>query len=206
MYVKRLFCVVLLVSLVCVIPFQVNASPVDTDEAKLLENYNLEKSIRNAEKGIVDSNISDEILKCITVSGGENVTYTVECLGKASRNSRSEESGTMYALTATEKIESKEINENGVYTWLTLIWIDHFGTNNELVEVSGGWTPNGHTLSNKTVTYGCSNLCAKYPTTDSFTYSNIGIFGLTLTASSSVVADGNTQDPITVSISSSIFS
>ncbi len=210
MYVKRLLCAVLLASLVFAIPFQASASPATLDEEILLSNYDLEQSIQNAEKGIIDSNVSDEVLKNITVSGGENVTYTVECLGKVSSNSRSGEAGTMYALTATEKIEPGTNEEDNVFAWLTLIWIDHLGTNNEIHEISGGWEANGRTLSNREVIYSAYSLttgesCRKRPTSDAFHYTDIGLFGLTLTASSSVESGGYTKNPITVSVTPTIF-
>lgn len=172
--------------------------------------YDLSESLEKAKEGSVDSNIDRDILEQITVSGNDSVSYTVEHLGTVSGGARSADAGDMYALTATQKITSKDNSEDNVYAWLTLIWIDHFGTQNEIVEVSGGWDSNGRTLSNRSVMYGYSNTFDSYykferPYTDRFTYTNIGMFGLTLTAQSSVESGGYTENPIEVWITPTIF-
>ena len=58
--------------------------------------------------------------------------------------------------------------------------------------------------------YGYSNTFDSYykferPYTDRFTYTNIGMFGLTLTAQSSVESGGYTENPIEVWITPTIF-
>ena len=210
MYAKKFLSAILVVCFILSIPCPANAAAYFSEEAVLAANYDFTSSFENAKEGIIDSNVSDEILKSITVTGGDNISYTVEHLGSVAGNSRSGDGGNMYALTATQKIESDDNTEDNVYAWLTLIWIDHLGTENEIVSVSGGWDPNGRTLSNRLVMYGYSNALDSYyksqrPTTNSFEYTNIGMFGLTLTAHSSVNSGGYTENPIEVWITPTIF-
>lgn len=210
MYAKKFLSVILIACFILSIPCQANAAAYISEESILAANYDFSSSFENAKEGIIDNNVSADILQSITVTGGENISYTVEYLGSVSGNSRSADGGNMYALTATQKIESNDNSEDNVYAWLTLIWIDHLGTENEIVEVSGGWDPNGRTLSNRVVMYGYSNASESYfqsqrPTSDSFRYTNIGIFGLTLTAHSSVNSGGYTENPIEVWITPTIF-
>lgn len=210
MITKKFSSIILVVCLILTIPCHVNAATYVSEEAVLAANYNFCTSFDNAKKGIIDSNVSEEVLSNIVVAGEDNVSYTVEYLGSISGNSRSAGGGNMYALTATQKIQSSDNSEDNVYAWLTLIWIDHLGAENEIVEVSGGWDPNGRTLSNRVVMYGYSNASESFfqsqrPTGDSFRYTNIGIFGLTLTAHSSVNSGGYTENPIEVWITPTIF-
>ena len=210
MSTKKFLSFLLVICLVLTIPCHVYAATNVTEESALVANYDFAASIERAKEGFVDSNVSNEILESIVVTGGENISYTVEYLGTVSANSRSADGGNMYAVTATRKVESNDNTEDNVYAWLTLIWIDHLGTENEIVEVNGGWNANGRTLSNRVVMFGYSNALESYidserPTSDYFRYTNIGLRGRTLTAHSSVNSGGYTENPIEVWITPTIF-
>lgn len=207
---KKILSIVLALCMLFMIPFSANAAEIHTTETEFASGYDLNQSLERARDGYIDSNVSEALLNQITVSGDDSVSYTVEYLGTVSKATRGAGESNMYALTATQKIEANNNTEDNVYAWLTLIWIDHWGTQNEIVEVSGGWNANGRTLSNRSVMYGYSNTFDSYykferPYTDRFTYTNIGMCGLTLTAQSSVNSGGYTENPIEVWITPTIF-
>lgn len=91
-----------------------------------------------------------------------------------------------------------------------LVWIDHFGMNNELVSISGGWTPNGHTISNRYVKYTVSDFTglsghsiSARPTSNTYSY-KIGTTGYSFSAEAQATIDGSTTR-ITVSVGTTIW-
>lgn len=220
MKTRNLLCLLLTIAMLC--SLAVPAYAVTNDAAiieDLLDAYTLSERIEDAKEGYVDACVSQEILDSITVGmrdtsaystrnsnvDSEPVTYAVKSLGQVSK-------GEVYAVTAAQKTENDSSTLYGVEAWLTVVWIDHFGTQNELVSVSGGWDPGDVELSNRTVEYriidGIEYLGAYCePTTNTFSYPGFDDwFGLTITAESCAVFrhDGTTAR-IYVDISPTIF-
>lgn len=211
-----------LLSLVLIFSLSLPASAsepnVNTIEAALSQ-YTLADRLEDATSNFIDPAISSDVLDSIFVSYSTNnfsthssnadkePSYSVKSLGLVSDGTKSV--GTLYALTAAEKDISNETTKNGVVAWITLVWIDYFGTNNELVSVSGGWTPNGKTISNREVTYGQSSngnysSLTSHPSSNSYSYDDLGIRGYRLFADSEASISG-VSSTITVSVSPTIW-
>jgi hypothetical protein len=167
----------------------------------LLSTINMSEEISNALNGITDESVPEDIMNQVDVgvqvvpkdlSRSElmgvdasdifDISYTVKNVGNIV--SENGDIGTMYSLTAvargTQKEEYEPHTEDNVDCYITLVWIDNFGVNNELVEVWGGWWPNGRTLYDRQVWYGEMNRVGefiegkysiKYPTSNTFDYS-----------------------------------
>lgn len=80
------------------------------------------------------------------------------------------------------------------------------GGGNELKTVSGEWDTE-RTLSDRKVVYGVDDSkVTKRPTTNNFRYANIGMTGLSISATMSVNSKGYDLNPITLTVTPSIFS
>lgn len=173
-------------------------------------NLDISREIENAQLGIVDENVSVEILNRIEVGCTDedlDVVYTVkflrnvneiECLSDA--YAADEAMGQVYAVTATTKKTTGTATEDNVDCWITMTWIDNTGPKNQIVSVSGGWTPNGRTLWDRQVLYGVVDLkgafldglgAYEYPIDDSYSYTApSNMIGLSLRAYSWVRSSG----------------
>lgn len=191
---------------------------------EIVSHYTIEERLSDAYYGVIDAEVDEELLETISIcidSGREGehsllgfaestdpYTYSVRELGEAYENGES--IGTVYALTASGKTISDSTTQNGVYAWISLVWIDHFGVDNELVSISGGWTPNGHTIANRYVKYTVANFMnssghsiGARPTSNTYSY-DIGATGYSFSAEAEATIDGSTTR-ITVSVGTTIW-
>lgn len=187
---------------------EVYSTEVYSAEDIIASTYNLEASLEKAKLGVTNDTISEEILNSITVSGGENseVSYYVECLGTVESTTRGAGESNLYSVTATTKTKTDDVTKDNVFAWITVFWIDHSGTENELTGVSGGWEANGRTLSNRYVAYSAGkNGDHFWPDGDTFNKNDLSYFGLKIKAYSSVESGGYTDNPIQVVVVPTIF-
>lgn len=129
----------------------------------LVASLDTSKEIEDALAGVISSNVSQDVLDDIMVSSSDDsmdVSYTVKYLGNVTNTDNTE--GNLYALTAATRTKTASSTEDYVDIWITMTWIDNFGTSNEIVSVSGGWAPNGRTLSNRSVFYGVANITGDF--------------------------------------------
>ncbi len=129
------------------------SNSIDQEALALASAIDITEELQNAHEGIIDSNISQEVLERISVTSNDNIdiSYTVRHLGSVAR-------GEVYTLTASSKTVNGSVTEDYVDCWISMTWIDNFGPSNELVAVSGGWNANGRTLSNRQVWYGVAQM------------------------------------------------
>lgn len=176
--------------------YQNEASCIDAEALSLVSDINIVEELQNARKGIIDSNVCQKVLDRISFTCNEedDVSYTVRHLGSIT-------AGEVYTLTASSKKTSDaSTNEDTVYCWISMTWIDNFGPENEIVSVSGGWSANGRTLSNREVWYGVARIDGSFgdgmyevktPAKDSFYYTpSKPLVGLSLRAYSWVNSAG----------------
>lgn len=218
---KKVSALMLSLALIFSLSLPVSASEPNVNTVDdALSQYTLTARLEDAASGFIDPTISSDVLDSISVSFSTNSlstrsvsdtdkesSYAVKNLGLVSNGT--ENIGTLYALTASEKEISDETTKNGVDAWITLVWIDYLGTDNELVSVSGGWTPNGKTISDRDVTYGQSSSgsyssITAHPSSNSYSYDDLGIRGLRLFAESEASISG-ASSTITVSVSPTIW-
>lgn len=180
----------------------------ETDDLETeLPLVDLTSELRDAELGVIGENVSDDILRRVKITSNNNsdVSYTIKNLGDVSRSSGG---GTVYSITASskEKSDSDSKNEDNVHCFMTVTWIDNFGTNNELRAVTGGWDTE-RTLTGKKVVYGVDgfNITA-FPTGETFSYPDIGLEGRVISATMSANSGGYTNNPIELTITPSVFS
>lgn len=209
-----LFLSLVLTLSLCVPAYAADSNTPTIDD--ILTDYTDEERLIDAYAGVIDPGISQEILDsiCVGITGSTgarsaesdyDITYSVRNLGQTS-------SGDVYAVTAAQKTKNGSNTVHGVDAWLSVVWVDHFGTQNELKAVSGGWDPHGIELSNRSVemrvidgTESLARFCS--PTTNTFSYPGFtDWFGLTIKAESSAVFrhDGTTAR-IYVTVSPTIF-
>lgn len=185
--------------------------------------YTIEERLLDAQTGFVDAGIDKDIIESINVGlspdnngqtrsmkdSDENVvSYGIRNLGNVYEDG--EIVGTVYGLTATEKTISNAGSQSGVDAWLSLVWIDKLGTENTLVSVSGGWSANGHALTNRYVSYTVADYgwdsvysIGSRPTDDTFNIP-VGATGYAFTARSEVAVDGSLSR-LVVSVETSIW-
>lgn len=223
---KKSFALILSVILMISTILSVAAAENSYDDSveAILSQYTIEERLSDAFRGVVDAEVDEELLESISIHVDSNsaetgsliklveetdtCTYSVRTFGNAYENGES--IGTIYALTASGKTISDSTTQNGVYAWISLVWIDHFGMNNELVSISGGWTPNGHTISNRYVKYTVSDFTglsghsiSARPTSNTYSY-KIGTTGYSFSAEAQATIDGSTTR-ITVSVGTTIW-
>lgn len=223
---KKFFALILSVILMISTILSVAAAENSYDDSveAILSQYTIEERLSDAFRGVVDAEVDEELLESISIHVDSNsaetgsliklveetdtCTYSARTFGNAYENGES--IGTIYALTASGKTISDSTTQNGVYAWISLVWIDHFGMNNELVSISGGWTPNGHTISNRYVKYTVSDFTglsghsiSARPTSNTYSY-KIGTTGYSFSAEAQATIDGSTTR-ITVSVGTTIW-
>ena len=223
---KKFFALILSVILMISTILSVAAAENSYDDSveAILSQYTIEERLSDAFRGVVDAEVDEELLESISIHVDSNsaetgsliklveetdtCTYSVRTFVNAYENGES--IGTIYALTASGKTISDSTTQNGVYAWISLVWIDHFGMNNELVSISGGWTPNGHTISNRYVKYTVSDFTglsghsiSARPTSNTYSY-KIGTTGYSFSAEAQATIDGSTTR-ITVSVGTTIW-
>lgn len=176
--------------------YQDEASRINVEALALVSDINIAEELQNAREGIIDPSVRQEVLDRISFTGNEedDVLYTVRHLGSIA-------TGEVYTLTASsKKTTDGSIKEDNVDCWISMTWIDNWGPSNEIVSVSGGWSANGRTLSNRQVLYGVARIDGsfgdgmyevKYPSKDSFYYTpSTPLVGLSLRAYSWVDSAG----------------
>lgn len=205
------------------VPAMAAEDSVLTAAENIANEYTIEERLWDAQNGFVDVGVSQEILESINVElGADNngltrsmenndenvVSYGIRNLGNIYEDG--EMVGTVYGLTATEKTISNSGTQSGVDAWLSLVWIDKLGTENTLVSVSGGWSANGHALTNRYVSYTVADYgwdsaysIGSRPTDDTFSIS-VGATGYAFTARSEVAVDGSLSR-LVVSVETSIW-
>ena len=223
---KKFFALILSVILMISTILSVAAAENSYDDSveAILSQYTIEERLSDAFRGVVDAEVDEELLESISIHVDSNsaetgsliklveetdtCTYSVRTFGNEYENGES--IGTIYALTASGKTISDSTTQNGVYAWISFVWIDHFGMNNELVSISGGWTPNGHTISNRYVKYTVSDFTglsghsiSARPTSNTYSY-KIGTTGYSFSAEAQETIDGSTTR-ITVSVGTTIW-
>ncbi len=159
---------------------------------QFMNELNYATEIRDADAGFIDPNVENRILKSIHISAPAEkaVTYTVKKMGKV--YDRSISCGDLYTLTATSKtkVTSDTTDQDNVHAYLSITWIDNLGVNNELVSVQGGWSTE-RSLYDRTVMFGVDDYTrTEYPTSNSFSYPNIGLNGYRMHAVSTVQSRG----------------
>lgn len=139
---------------------------------------------------------NEDVLAVVTDEAGN----VVECLDVEVTSeivSTSRAVGSTYAVTysASYKTDSNASSLSGVVATATVTWNDILGMKNELVSVSGGWTANGETLSNRKVSYGSKSFfgetytLTKNPVSNNFYYSPSNITGYTLYVNTSAIIE-----------------
>lgn len=218
-----IICFVFLLATLMVLPASAVQNPYINDAHTLAAEYSIDARLRDAQLGIIDESIESQILDSIAVSycadssissrSNENnisdtPTYSLRNLGEIYDNG--EAIGTVYALTATEKTSSNSASQGSANAWISIVWIDNLGVNNELVSVTGGWNPNGHELSDRYVSYTVTQYSGdsgytigSSPAGNSFNIT-VGASGYLFSATSEVCVDG-ALSRLTVSVASSIW-
>ena len=183
---------------------------VKTIVSEMVEQYPLADRIADAKRRYIDEEVSEEVLDSVSFSTGNTrknspaiaseaselmeadeavIDYSIKNLGEVVFGGQS--IGTLYSATGVQKTtgDSKQMKEANIEAYLTITWIDNFGYDNVLVEVSGGWRDYwGYVKKNKMVVYSATNLNGfgdedtKYPSDYEFKYSNINFHGLCLDA------------------------
>lgn len=146
-----------------------SVSDYEMQKQSLISTINILEEVDNATHGLIDGDVSEDILKNIDVGIGLpnktlyndldinhtsdmfDIKHTIKKVGDIVHGNGN--IGTMYSLTALakQKESSNEESEAGIVSYITLIWIDNFGPENELIGIYGGWTPNGKVLSDRQV-------------------------------------------------------
>lgn len=185
-----LIAVIMLFSSITTLASEKESSDIKVQEDILISNINIAEEIDNALNGVIDESIPHDVLNQIDVgvqvvpknSLGKNLTnaendfdvyYTVKNVGDIYDG---DTVGTMYSATvyATQKESTGNSTEGGVNSYITIVWIDNLGLNNVLKGVYGGWTPNGKTLSNRSVVWWVdesSSSESRFPSGNSYSYS-----------------------------------
>ena len=173
------------------------------------------EAFARAVRGVSDIPITEEMLNLVEVTstdeGGNieelDVHMTVKEIGTVIQDG---EIGTFYMLSAfaSTKEDSKTASYSKTTAQGSVFWIDHSGTNNELFGVSGSWTTNGDSLSDRFVTYGVDNDLSKcknkYPTSNTFAYTETpGIIGYLIHLDSYITVNGGYR--LRLRVTSSIF-
>lgn len=168
-------------------------------------SIDLNEEIYDAKMGKIDNNVSASVLQNIEVEAPDewDVSYSVKNLGQVIQNGQIE--GTLYMTTASsQKTKTATHDEDNVSCTLSVVWIDHWGPQNELVQVYGEWVTE-RTLYDREVEYYCGdNYVTKYPTSNSFSYGNLGLRGFLIGASSLVYSKGY-ELPIRITVTPSII-
>ena len=175
---------------------QDEASSINLEALALVSDISIAEELQNAREGIIDSSVCQEVLDGISFTGNEedDILYTVRHLGSTA-------AGEVYTLTASStKTTDASTKEDYVDCWISMTWIDNFGPSNEIVSVSGGWSANGRTLSDRQVWYGVVRIDGSFvdgmyqlksPSKDSFYYTpSKPLVGLALRAYSGVYSGG----------------
>lgn len=226
---------ILVLSFVVILVFsyggKVNAADMETDTmiqnagiSMFTGDINFSEDLEDALSGVIDSRVSEDVLQNIEITSNdeEEVIYTVKYLGTICKNDKTVQSkiysnnleGDVYSLTAATKVKKGETTEDNVYCWIHMTWIDNLGTNNEIVSVSGGWTPNGKTLSGRQVWYGVQTVDgsfaedlyeSRFPVTNTYSYKpSKTLSGFSLRAYSWVDVEGYSGS-INCAVRSSVF-
>lgn len=173
------------------------------------------EAFSRATRGVSDIPITEEMLNLIEVTSTDeegnieelDVYMTVKEIGHVMQNG---EIGTFYMLSAfaSTKDDSGTASYSKTTAQGTVFWIDNPGVNNELFGVSGSWTTNGDSLSDRRVEYGADNdwskIKTKYPTSNTYAYTEKAgsIMGLLLHLTSYITVNGQS---LRLRVTSSIF-
>lgn len=213
---------VLCMSAICIVP--AGAVNISTERAEdfavkavvneKLNQYPLAERIADAKRGYIDEDVSEEVLAAVSFTSDEvgknsqvlasdltgtdeeNIDFSIKNLGEVVVDGQSV--GTMYSATGVQKTksDSKELKDVNVQAYLTIVWIDNFGDDNVLVDVTGGWNDRwGYLKENRTVTYSATDLDGygdietKYPSQDTFEYTDINFHGFSISAVCSIDID-----------------
>lgn len=168
-----------------------NGSAICTVE-EAIQKIDFDQEVRDAKIGVIGKNVNNNILNSIDVESAEDqeVSYSVKNLGQVLENGKV--SGTLYSLTALSSIKntSGTHDEDNVHCYMSVVWIDNLGPNNELQAVNGGWVTE-RSLYDRNVYYGVDDtMITKTPSGNSFSYNNIGVEGLQIHAVSTVKSQG----------------
>lgn len=233
---------VLCMSFLAVVPASATYATVNgTDLAamnvakEMMAQYPLAERIEDAKSGKVDNDVEEDIREAVTFSvssGQENmartantltedvatdIDYSIKNLGEVVVDGESV--GTLYSATGTQKTKTGSDEMLGVEAYMSVVWIDNFGYDNVLVEVSGGWYEHGHYVHRKSLRYSATDYDGIGDerfienVSDPFEYTNIDFHGLAITAVSyaEIWEDepSSSGDPIrrqfTFSVSPTIF-
>jgi len=166
------------------------------DVKKVVSAIDLHKEIRDAHNNLISENVRNNI-SISSNNDNANINYTIKNIGSLI-NSDGNESN-VYSLTAT-KTTSATTEYEGIECWISMVWIDNFGPSNQLVSVSGGWSPDNDIYSNRQVWYGIVTIdgswiedqySVEHPTVNQYYYNAPDDFvGVSLRAYSWVDADG----------------
>ena len=182
---------------------------------EIVSTIDCNSEIQDALDGIIDVSVPKEILNSVEVSTNENrnVSYTIKNLGSVSSSNSRSTPAQVYSVTAAseQKVTTSQDEQQEVVLWITMVWIDNLGILNELVRVSGGWTPFGHTITGRAVYYGVADMIGsitdeyteKLPKANSYSYET-SYTGIKFVAYSFASVDSNLEQ-IGVSVESTIY-
>ncbi len=198
----------------CLISYSV--LPVFAAETNI-SSIDLQTEIHNAENGISDIPITSDMLEDVTAivrdkDGNIIETLDISMTVRKMSESRSINGVTTYTATyvarAKNKADTGTATKDDVVATATVTWNDIFGTTNELVSVSGGWTVGNNSISDRKVAFGSilfngeTYTETKKPYSNSFYYSPEDISGYTLFVNTqALISTGNT---ISLSVKSKI--
>ena len=154
------------------------------NEVRVLANsIDIEEQYERAKAGISDLPITQEIADAcqayVTDENGKTesipVAVTIKKLGQVQRAGQQRNVYTLTAFASDTKTEYNTSQTLETTANVSLTWIDNLGIENELVSVSGGWSPgNNNQLTDRSVRYGADNdddrSTTRFPSGNSFSY------------------------------------
>lgn len=185
-------------------------SQMTTDEAvrlqsaSLIQAVDMEKLMADAKNNVIDAAVPVEIRESVVADlqftpavgvSADALTlstdYTVQRVGNIVVDD--EDVGTMYVTMAVgstdEKVDDGFSMKNGVKAWAYVYWIDHYGTENELVAAGAWWEPGEVVVSNRQVRWGTTDIfwllwlngpTVRYPTQNNAYYDDVRYTGFVL--------------------------
>lgn len=187
----------------------------------LADSLDYSEEINKAFNGVIDQQVSEEVLGRVSALStnpdpDKEVFCTVTYLGSIPETtSRGLSNRNVYSVTAVEKTTSNTSEEDGMFAWISMTWIDNFGLDNEIVRVQGGWGTGAYSVLSRQVWFGVKSVLpdstfdgdlyeVRYPTTDSFNYvPSKKLVGGILRAYSFCDLDGHTS--LCVDVTPTIF-
>ena len=138
---------------------------------EMIAEYPLTERIEDAKAGRIDENVDEDVREAVTFSvySGqgdltannltedvtEDIDYSIKNLGEVVIDGKSV--GTLYSATGAQKTKTGSEELLGVEAYMSVVWIDNFGYDNVLVEVSGGWNELGSYVPKRSLRYSATD-------------------------------------------------